>query len=255
MLISVNKVTKRFKKEDSWLFADYQQVLTGVSLTIRQGECVGIIGESGSGKSTLGKIILGLEKPDSGEVCFSDEMASLAKHQAMSVVFQDYNTSVNPRLSIREIINEPLIKQSMTPSQREAMLVSLLEEVGLTGEFLDRYPHQLSGGQLQRVCIARAIAPSPKFILLDEAVSSLDVSVQVQVLNLLLRLKQQRNIAYLFITHDRTVATFLCDRLAFFQHGNIVEQVDNMQQLPFIQHPYAQALLQAAFALEVHRQG
>ena len=252
MLVAVNNVTKRFKTDDSWLFPSYQQVLKGVSIQIQQGECLGIIGESGSGKSTLGKIILGLEQADSGEVIFSQAMQALPAQQAMSVVFQDYNTSVNPRLTVREIINEPLIGEAFSKAKRESILVSLLEEVGLTSSLLSRYPHQLSGGQLQRVCIARAIAPAPKFILLDEAVSSLDVSVQVQVLTLLQKLKAQRNISYLFITHDITVATFLCDRLDFFKDGNIVERVDEMRRLRFIENPYAKQLLHAAFALEVH---
>lgn len=251
MLIDVRKVTKAFKNDDSWLFPSYQHVLNGVSITVNEGECVGIVGESGSGKSTLGKVVLGLESPDSGEVVLGEAIDNLPTHKAISVVFQDYNTSVNPRLTVREIINEPLITEAMSKAQREALLVQLLEEVGLTAEMLERYPHQLSGGQLQRVCIARAVAPNPKFILLDEAVSSLDVSVQVQILDLLQKLKQERNISYLFITHDIAVASFLCDRLMFFKNGQIVESVDDMRNLKFVQDPYTKELLEAAGYLEI----
>ncbi|MGL6313895.1 ABC transporter ATP-binding protein [Vibrio sp. WXL103] len=251
MLIDVKQVTKSFKTDDSWLFPSYQHVLNGVSLTVGEGECVGIVGESGSGKSTLGKVILGLEQPDSGAVVLGDSIATLPTHKAISVVFQDYNTSVNPRLTVREIINEPLISEPLTNSERESLLVSLVEEVGLSADMLTRYPHQLSGGQLQRVCIARAIAPNPKFILLDEAVSSLDVSVQVQILDLLQSLKHQRQISYLFITHDIAVATFLCDRLMFFKDGVIVESVERMQDLVNVTDPYTRELLDAAGYLEM----
>lgn len=251
MLIEVNNVTKSFKKDDSWLFPSYQHVLNGVSISVSEGECVGIVGESGSGKSTLGKVILGLESPDSGVVILGDAIANLPTYQALSVVFQDYNTSVNPRLTIREIINEPLVIEKASKTERDKQLTLLLEEVGLATDMLDRYPHQLSGGQLQRVCIARAIAPNPKFILLDEAVSSLDVSVQVQVLDLLQKLKQQRKMSYVFITHDIAVASFLCDRLMFFKDGKIVEQVDDMRELKNVRDPYTKELLEAAGYLEI----
>ncbi|MCG9543939.1 dipeptide/oligopeptide/nickel ABC transporter ATP-binding protein [Vibrio sp. Isolate33] len=251
MLIEVKNVTKAFKNDDSWLFPSYQNVLNGVSITVNEGECVGVVGESGSGKSTLGKVILGLEAADSGEVVLGNAISNLPMHQVMSVVFQDYNTSVNPRLTIREIINEPLINEKVGKAERESHLVLLLEEVGLDAGMLDRYPHQLSGGQLQRVCIARAVAPNPKFILLDEAVSSLDVSVQVQVLDLLQKLKQERQISYLFITHDIAVASFLCDRLMFFKDGQIVEQVDDMRILKHVRDPYTKSLLEAASYLEI----
>ncbi len=251
MLISVKNVSKAFKTDKSWFFPSYQQVVDGVSLTINEGECVGIIGESGSGKSTLARLILGLEKADEGEIILGEAMRSRLPHQAMSVVFQDYTTSVNPRLRIKDIISEPLIKEAMTVIERNQLLENLLQEVGLPADILTRYPHQLSGGQLQRVCIARAIAPNPMFILLDEAVSSLDVSIQVQILTLLQTLKTQRNMSYLFITHDITVTSFLCDRLMFFKKGQIIERVENMQALTQVAHPYAKTLLEAASQLEI----
>jgi len=251
MLIDVKNVSKAFKNDDSWLFPSLQHVLNGVSITVQQGECVGIVGESGSGKSTLGKVILGLEAADGGEVVLGEAIKNLPTHKAISVVFQDYNTSVNPRLTVEEIINEPLITEKMSKAERKALLNGLMSEVGLDTEMLSRYPHQLSGGQLQRVCIARAIAPNPKFILLDEAVSSLDVSVQVQILDLLQKLKQERGISYLFITHDIAVASFLCDRLMFFKGGKIVERVDDMRNLKHVKDPYTKELLEAAGYLEI----
>ncbi len=251
MILHVDNITKSFRSDDGWLFSQRQQVLNGVSLAITAGECVGVVGESGSGKSTLGKVILGLEKPDSGEVRFSAELEALPANQALSVVFQDYNTSVNPRLTVEEIIYEPLLEQKLTRSERGLRIAQLLEEVGLSAELMTRSPHQLSGGQVQRVCIARAIAPNPKFILLDEAVSSLDVSVQVQILELLQSLKKQRGIAYLFITHDIAVASFLCDRLLFFKNGQIVEQVEQLSELANVSDPYTKDLLDAAGYLEI----
>lgn len=251
MLIEVKQVKKAFKRDHSWFFSSKQAVLNGVSLTVNSGECVGIVGESGSGKSTLGKIILGLESLDSGEINFGDAMQGVPTQRALSVVFQDYNTSVNPRMTIADIINEPLINEKLSHEARNELLIQLLDEVGLEAEMLTRYPHQLSGGQLQRVCIARAVAPNPKFILLDEAVSSLDVSVQLQILQLLQKLKQQRNISYLFITHDIAVASFLCDRLLFFKEGQIVEQVDDLRQLSLVKDDYTRALLDAAGYLEI----
>ena len=212
---------------------------------------MGLVGESGSGKSTLGKIILGLEKADQGQVILSEQIAHLPTHEVLSVVFQDYNTSVNPRLKVRDIILEALIHSTLDTSSREAKLIQLLEEVGLNETYLERYPHELSGGQIQRICIARAIAPNPRFILLDEAVSSLDVSVQVQVLELLMTLKKERKMSYLFITHDIAVACFLCDRLVFFKDGKIVEQVDNLQDLKNVKNPYTKALLEAASYLDI----
>ena len=139
MLIEVKNVTKAFKNDDSWLFHSYQNVLNGVSITVNEGECVGVVGESGSGKSTLGKVILGLEAADSGEVVLGNAISNLPMHQVMSVVFQDYNTSVNPRLTIREIINEPLINDKVGKAERESHLVLLLVEVGLDADMLVRH--------------------------------------------------------------------------------------------------------------------
>ena len=237
--------------DDNLFFKQKQQVLHGVSFEIKEGECLGVVGESGSCKSTLGKVLIGLEEPDSGQIIFSKELRTLPKYQAISVVFQDYTTSVNPRLTIGESIAEPLLRSPLSKQKKKEKLYQLLHEVGLSEDMLHRYPHQLSGGQLQRVCIARAIAPNPKFILFDEAVSSLDVSVQVQILDLLLKIKQSRTLSYLFITHDIAVAAYMCDRLLFFNQGEAVEELTDITKLSHVEHEYTAQLLDAAGYLEI----
>lgn len=251
MLIKIDNIKKSFAEDDSLFFKRRQQVLKGVNFDILEGECLGIVGESGSGKSTLGKVLLGIEIPDSGSIVFSEQLKKLPKHQAISVVFQDYNTSVNPRLTVHEIISEPILRSGLSADEKRSTIVRLLTEVGLSEAMINRYPHELSGGQLQRVCIARAIAPDPKFILFDEAVSSLDVSIQVQILDLLLELKRNRNLSYLFITHDIAVAAYMCDRLIFFNDGVVVEELNDLRNLSQIQNEYTRELLDAAGYLEI----
>ena len=251
MLIKIENIKKSFAVDDSLFFKQTQPVLKGVNINIHDGECLGIVGESGSGKSTLGKVLLGIEKPDSGQIVFSEQLQKLPRHKAISVVFQDYNSSVNPRLTVREIISEPLLRSGLPAKEKMQLITQLLIEVGLSVEMADRFPHQLSGGQLQRVCIARAIAPDPKFILFDEAVSSLDVSIQVQILDLLLGLKRSRKLSYLFITHDIAVAAYMCDRLVFFNDGLVVEELNDLRNLSKIENEYTRQLLDAAGYLEI----
>jgi nickel transport system ATP-binding protein len=254
-LLRVENIHKSFFPPDStWLKRQKITVLNGVSFSLAQGECLGIIGESGSGKSTLARVLLGLEKPDSGTVLFHEQplyahalsrrQRTLRRH--ISVVFQDYASSVNPHLTVADTIAEPLyIHERLAKSEINRRVIDLLDKVGLSGDFVGRYPHQLSGGQLQRVCIARAIACRPQFIILDEAVSSLDVSVQVQILDLLKRLQQEMNLSYLFITHDLTAVTYLCQRVCFFADGRIVERVDSIDQLGQVKQEYSKRLLNA----------
>lgn len=228
-----------------------KNVLNGVSLNINQGECVGIIGESGSGKSTLGKVILGIEKPDKGSIIFENSTKRKLWRHEMNVVFQDYTTSVNPRFKVFDIIAESFLNTNIKKKDLKYHIVDLLIQVGLDESYLDRYPHQLSGGQLQRVCIARAIALKPKFILLDEAISSLDVSVQVQILDLLIELKEKYKLSYLFITHDLTAVTYICDKVVFFQNGTIVEEIDDINELKHIKHDYSKMLLGSVLDVEL----
>ncbi len=199
----------------------------------------------------MGKIILGLEKPNRGTVKFSDTIKDYKKE--ISVVFQDYTRSVNPRFKVRDTIAEALMEVNTCKKTMEKEIIALLEEVGLGEEFINRYPHELSGGQLQRVCIARAIATKPKFILLDEAVSSLDVSVQLQILDLLKKLKETHKLSYLFITHDLMTVTYLCDKVIFFKDGKIVEEVDNIENIGKIKNPYSKSLFNAVKELEIIR--
>ncbi len=252
-LLQVENIKKSFLQPNQNLFSRKKNtVINGVSFELKQGECLGIIGESGSGKSTLGKLILGLEKPDSGNIYFNGQ--DIAKRawkkstmrKAISAVFQDYNASVNPYFTASQIIAEPIdIYEKLAKDDRKLRINALLEQVGLDSSFYHRFAHQMSGGQLQRVCIARAIACSPQFILFDEAVSSLDISVQTQILSLLADLQKQLNLTSIFITHDLTTITYLCNKVAFFYKGEIIEYIDSIDKLNQVKNPYSIQLLES----------
>jgi hypothetical protein len=230
-------------------------VLNDVSLSLEQGKCLGIIGESGSGKSTLGRIITGIEKADSGVVEFEGKNIHQKENgnvkNDVSIVFQNYVSSVNPRFSVAQIIAEPLIissqvnKSKIDKNKIDEEVKKMIKIVGLSEEFLERFPNELSGGQLQRICIARAIVTKPKFILLDEAVSSLDVSTQVEILDLLQKLKKEYNLSYVFITHDLLTITYICDSVIFFKDGKIEEKIDDIRNLKNIKKDYSKKLLEA----------
>lgn len=226
-------------------------ILKNVSLNLDKGECLGLIGESGSGKSTLGRIILGIEKQQKGTVAFNDSLDRKLWQKDLNVVFQDYTTSVNPRFKVIDIVKETLLDEKLNKERLEKRVINLLEQVGLNKEYLYRYPHELSGGQLQRVCIARAISKKPKFILLDEAISSLDVSVQVQILDLLIELKEKNNLSYLFITHDLSAVTYICDKVIFLKNGEVVEEVENINDLKHVKHEYSKALLGSVSDIDI----
>ena len=269
-LLEVRDVRVSFKKaHKTTLFGrERQTVLHGIDLTIDEGECLGIIGESGSGKSTLGRVVAGLLAPDSGTVTidgnrlyanrgrFWNANALAGQGHPLAVVFQDYTTSVNPRWTVRGILSEAFraLRRSGTPlsaREEERRGVELLERVGLFAAHLARYPHELSGGQLQRVAIARAVALEPKMLLLDEAISSLDAATQIQVMDLLKDLREERGLSYLFITHDLTAITYFCDRVRFMQSGTLVEGVDDMRRIAEVRHPYAKALLNAVMGVGI----
>lgn len=254
MILKVENVRVSFRKErQKKLFGrDRQQILKNVSLQITQGESLALVGESGSGKSTLGRVISGLLKPDSGWVTMDglDVYASGKNGNSrgrISIVFQDYTTSVNPRFRVGDILGESLRVLARTgrmeDRSRRDQINDLLAQVGLSADFAVRFPHELSGGQLQRVCIARAVAVKPELIVLDEAISSLDASTQTQVMDLLLELRRQHGFSYFFITHDLTAVTYMCDRVVFFHSGEIAEKVDDMDDLPYVQNEYARRLL------------
>ncbi|KKI90046.1 peptide ABC transporter ATP-binding protein [Bacillus sp. SA1-12] len=243
-MLKIDSVVKFYKK--GGLFSkERQQVLKNVSFECKNGECLGIIGESGSGKSTLGRLIVGIEKPDHGTVLFEGKNVrdNRVRLGAISAVFQDYKSSINPFFTIEEAIMEPLNGQKKSQKEKQNKVDTLLHQVGLDPTYKKKYPHELSGGEVQRVCIARAISTEPKCILLDEAISSLDISVQIQVLNLLKELKKVYNISYIFITHDIQAAAFICDRVIIFRNGQIEENV-YIEQLKDVQSEYAKKLLE-----------
>lgn len=235
-MLEVNNVCVSFRSErqEKIFGTTRNQVLFDVSLKVSQGTCLGILGESGSGKSTLGRVICGLLKPDTGEVKIQDIPVYNSKNgrknlqKRLSVVFQDYTTSANPRFRVKEIIAEGLAARERNQKIRLDRLEEtnrLLELVGLNPSYANRYPHELSGGQLQRVCIARAVACQPEIILFDEAISSLDAHTQVQIMDLLHDLKEKLGLTYIFITHDLTSVTYLCDDVLFLYHGRITEHI------------------------------
>lgn len=244
-MLCVDRVDKSYRK--GGVFSkERKQVLSGISFEWISGECLGIIGESGSGKSTLGRLLLGIEKPDRGTVHFEgrstwDRRARIGK---ISAVFQDYTSSMNPFYTVEKILLEPLLMQSSERhSNVQNKIDCLLNQVGLDLTYRDKYPHELSGGEAQRVCIARAVAVEPKCIILDEAISSLDGSVQAQVLELLKNLRRMYGMGYIFITHDIEAAAYLCDRVMFIRDGQIEEMI-SVERLKDVQSPYAKKMLQ-----------
>ncbi|MBM6690644.1 ABC transporter ATP-binding protein [Fusobacterium mortiferum] len=255
MLLEAKNINVSFKKENQkTIFGkERQQVIKNVSLSLKKGECLGIIGESGSGKSTLGKTLIGLLKPDSGNIIFDGvDMYNATKEekrkiqQKISIVFQDYTSSANPRFLVKDIIGESLrvLERKLGKKiDKVSKIKELLETVGLNEGFMNRYPHELSGGQLQRVCIARAVATEPQFILLDEAISSLDASTQTQVMDLLKNLQNKYKLSYIFITHDLPSVTYMCDKVLFFHDGEIVEKVEDIYELSKVKSSYAKKLL------------
>ena len=225
--------------------------VSDISLHIQAGQTLGIVGESGCGKSTLARTLAGLDKPTTGSVFFQGkELSAFKRHDALGLrqhiqfVFQDPLSSLNPRKTIRQILEAPLRHLlKMSSSKRQSRLEELMQAVNLRPEFLDRYPHEFSGGQSQRVGIARALAAMPSLIILDEPVSALDVSVQAQILNLLRRLKQDFNLTYVFISHDLAVVENLCDTVAVMYLGRIVEYAPREELFSSPKHPYTRVLL------------
>ena len=252
-MLEVNNVCVSFRSErQEKIFGTARnQVLFDVSLKVSQGTCLGILGESGSGKSTLGRVICGLLKPDTGEVKIQDVSVYDSRNgrknlqKRLSVVFQDYTTSANPRFRVKEIIAEGLAARERNQKIRLNRLEEinrLLELVGLNSSYANRYPHELSGGQLQRVCIARAVACQPEIILFDEAISSLDAHTQIQIMDLLHDLKEKLGLTYIFITHDLTSVTYLCDDVLFLYHGRITEHIP-VSRIAETKDDYARKLL------------
>ncbi|TSB48354.1 ABC transporter ATP-binding protein [Alkalicoccobacillus porphyridii] len=225
-----------------------------VSFTIYKGETLGVVGESGSGKSTLGRMVLKLLDPTEGEITYRDQNFAKIKNTGlrklrrdMQMVFQDPYASLNPRMSVGELIEEPLLvhKTITNRNERKEKAIELLQKVGLPKEAYSKYPHEFSGGQRQRIGIARALSTQPEFIIGDEPVSALDVSVQSQVLNLMQDLQDEFNLTYMFIAHDLSVVKHISDRVAVMYLGRIVEIADKDLIYDHPMHPYTQALIAA----------
>ncbi len=260
VLLEVKNLKKHFPIRRGLLrkTVGYVKAVDGISFYIKKGETFGLVGESGCGKSTTGRCLLRLIEPTSGEIIFHSEDAGplhveqLNKEQMrrlrrdMQIVFQDPYASLNPRLTLKQIVGEPLIVNNVAKGRElEDRVAALLRAVGLRPEYMDRYPHAFSGGQRQRISLARALALNPKFIVADEPVSALDVSVQAQVLNLMEDLQKEFNLTYLFIAHDLSVIEHISDRVAVMYVGKLVESATTEELFANPKHPYTEALLSA----------
>jgi oligopeptide/dipeptide ABC transporter ATP-binding protein len=258
-LLEVHDLVKHFTRQRG-LFQppSIVRAVDGVSLAIDEGEMFGLVGESGSGKSTLGRCILRLIEPSSGEVKFrGDDVLRFSRsrmrlaRREMQIVFQDPYSSLNPRMRVGDIVEEPLVIHRLgTRTERRRRVEELFDLVGLEAAHLARYPHEFSGGQRQRIGIARALALDPAFVIADEAVSALDVSIQAQVVRLLMELKARLKLTFLFIAHDLRLVEDICDRVAVMYLGRIVEMGETRRLFAAPQHPYTKALLSAMPVLD-----
>ncbi len=231
----------------------YVRAVDGVSFTIERGQTLGLVGESGSGKTTIGRTLIRLYKPTAGQILFNDQDLVIAKGEELrqvrkhaQMVFQDPFASLNPRYTVGSLIAEPMqIFKTGSKKEIQERTIELMRVVGLRAEYADRYPHEFSGGQRQRIAIARALSINPEFVIADEPVSALDVSVRAQVLNLMQRLQHQFNLTYLFVSHDLSVVRHVADRVAVMYLGKIVELSDRDELYNSPKHPYTKALLSA----------
>jgi oligopeptide/dipeptide ABC transporter ATP-binding protein len=254
-LLKVDNLVRHYRKPRASLFAPTETVkaVDGVSFTLRRGETLGVVGESGCGKSTLGRLLLGIDSPTSGHILFDDEDISRltpdawrARRRELQMVFQDAYGALNPRLPVGEQIVEPLdIHAIGEASERAGTAARMMDAVRLPKSAAERFPHELSGGQLQRVVIARALVMRPKLIVCDEAVASLDVSIQAQIINLLGDLQGEFGLTYVFISHDLKVVRHISDRVAIMYLGRIVEIGARDQIFGKPMHPYTRALMSA----------
>ena len=252
-LIEIQDLKQHFRIKGGLFGRNIQTVkaVDGVSFTIYKGETFGLVGESGSGKTTLGRTLLHLYKPTSGKIFFNGEEVNENNYRQyakrMQIIFQDPYASLNPRMTVEDIIGEALDVHKLysTKNERREKVINLLKLVGLNAEQAQRYPHEFSGGQRQRIGIARALAVDPEFIVCDEPVSALDVSIQAQIINMLYDMQQDMKLTYLFIAHDLAVVRQISKRIAVMYLGNIVELTDSESLYTKSLHPYTQSLISA----------
>ncbi|MEZ4770484.1 MAG: ABC transporter ATP-binding protein [Caldilineales bacterium] len=261
VLVEVKGLKKYFPIKEGFVkkIVGYVRAVDDVSFFINEGETLGLVGESGCGKTTTSRCILRAHNPTAGQILFrrkSGEVVDVARlsegemkplRSEMQMIFQDPYASLNPRMTLLDIVGEPLlvVEGVKNRDERQARVAELLQRVGLRQEYMQRYPHAFSGGQRQRIVIARALALNPRFVVADEPVSALDVSVQAQVLNLLLRLQQELNLTYLFVAHDLSVVKHICDRVVVMYVGKIVETAPTHDLFFTPRHPYTAALMSA----------
>ena len=255
-LIEVQNLKKYFKTNHGMLHA-----VDDVSFTIEQGQTLGVVGESGCGKSTLGRVIIKLLEATEGKVLFHGEditarPSSLDDRRRMQMIFQDPFSSLNPRMSVSQIIAEPLQIHHVCKSKEDLdkRIRDLMDTVGLAERFTNAYPHELDGGRRQRIGIARALALDPEFIVCDEPVSALDVSIQAQILNLMQVLQEERKFTYMFITHDMSVVKHISNSIIVMYLGNMVEKSDADELFEHTLHPYSKALLSAIPEPNIHKE-
>ena len=272
-LLQLDAVSRRFvrkpdmiEKVAGWLGADVRtqtvRAVDGVSFSVARGEVVGLVGESGCGKSTLGRMIAGMIPPSEGEIRYegqalSDKRDAKSRRQRLKLqmIFQDPMSSLNPRMKVEDIVGESAVYHGLIPgAHKREHVAALLEKVALDPTYASRYPHQFSGGQRQRICIARALAVQPDFLICDESVAALDVSIQAQIINLFHQLREELHLTYLFISHDLGVIQHLADRVMVMYLGRVVESAPTEALFEAPQHPYTQALLAQVPKLHAGRQ-
>jgi len=266
VLVSIRNLAKYFDISGGWLeqlhFENGKvsrrktivKAVNKVSFDIRRGETVSVVGESGCGKSTLARTVMGLYPPNGGEVYYRDKRIDQLSEKAlkpyktrMQMVFQDPYASLNPRMTVKKILQEPIRfhHPGMKDIEVKAKIVEVMQQVGIDPDWQTRYPHEFSGGQRQRISIARALTVDPEFIVADEPIAALDVSIQAQILNLMMELQEEKNLTYLFISHDLSVVEHISDKVAVMYLGSLCEFGDAKQLFASPKHPYTQALLSA----------